>query len=87
VLETRQFAMGMLIHTPENSQILKTLKVSSSTPLLVLPVVMLRKVVAVVIVSADMDSLGRRLQELQKLVHKSSLAFEMLIIKNKILMT
>lgn len=31
--------------------------------------------------------LGRRLAELQKLVRKASLAFEMLIIKNKILMT
>lgn len=87
VLETRHFAMGTLIHTPENIQILKTLAVGSSTPLLVLPVVMLKKVVAVVVVSAEMDALGKRLQELQKLVHKASLAFEMLIIKNKILMT
>jgi hypothetical protein len=34
-----------------------------------------------------MEALGRRLTELQKLVRKTSLAFEMLIIKNKILMT
>jgi hypothetical protein len=87
VLETRQFAMGTLIQTPENSQIIKALKVGSGTSLLVLPIVMLNKVVAVVVVSADMDALGTRLQELQKLVRKASLAFEMLIIKNKILMT
>jgi acyl-CoA synthetase (NDP forming) len=48
---------------------------------------MVKKVVAVVVVSAEMDALGKRLQELQKLVYKASLAFEMLIIKNKILMT
>jgi hypothetical protein len=48
---------------------------------------MLNKVVAVVLVTADMDALGRRLAELQKIVRKASLAFEMLIIKNKILMT
>jgi len=41
----------------------------------------------VVVVSAGMDALGKRLLELQKLVYKASLAFEMLIIKNKILMT
>jgi hypothetical protein len=87
VLETRQFSMGTLIQTPENMQLLKALGVSSATPLLVLPIVMLNKVVAAVVVSADMDALGKRLQELQRLVYKSSLAFEMLIIKNKILMT
>lgn len=87
VLETRQFSMGTLIQTPENSQLLKALGVGSGTPLLVLPIIMLNKVVAAVVVSADMDALGTRLQELQKLVHKASLAFEMLIIKNKILMT
>jgi hypothetical protein len=48
---------------------------------------MLNKVVAVVLVTADMEALGHRLNELQKLVRKASLAFEMLIIKNKILMT
>ncbi len=87
VLETRQFAMGTLIQTPENIQLIKALAVASGTPLLVLPIIMLKKVVAVVVVSADMDALGTRLLELQKLVYKASLAFEMLIIKNKILMT
>jgi hypothetical protein len=79
--------MGSLIHTPENRQILKVLNIRPETSLLVLPLVMLNKVVAVVLVTADMDALGRRLVDLQKLVRKASLAFEMLIIKNKILMT
>jgi hypothetical protein len=87
VFDTHRFSMGTLIQTPENAQILKALGVGTGTPLLVLPIVMLKKVVAAVIVSADMEALGKRLLELQKLVHKASLAFEMLIIKNKILMT
>ncbi len=87
VLETRQFAMGRLIQTPENVRLLRVLGVGFDTPLLVLPIVMQKKVVAVVVVSAEMDALGKRLQDLQKLVYKASLAFEMLIIKNKILMT
>lgn len=87
IYETRQFSMGTLIQTPENLELLSVLGVSSTTPLLVLPIVMLNKVVAAVVVSADMDALGKRLQELQKIVYKASLAFEMLIIKNKILMT
>lgn len=87
VLETRQPVMGTLGLTPENMQLLKALGGGPGTPLLVLPIIMHNKVVALVVVSADMASLGRKLQELQKLVYKASLAFEMLIIKNKILMT
>jgi hypothetical protein len=87
VIESRNFSMGTLINTPENRLILKTLNLRPETSLLVLPVIMLNKVVAVVLVTADMDALGRRLAELQKIVRKASLAFEMLIIKNKILMT
>lgn len=87
VVESKNFSMGSLINTHENRQILKTLHLKSEISLLVLPLVMLNKVVAVVLVTADMDALGRRLNELQKLVRKASLAFEMLIIKNKILMT
>ena len=79
--------MVILANTHENRQILKRLGISPEKSLLVLPVIMLNKVVAVVLVTADMDDLGRRLAELQRLVRKASLAFEMLIIKNKILMT
>ncbi|MDD2539670.1 MAG: hypothetical protein PHH28_01335 [Desulfuromonadaceae bacterium] len=87
VLETRQFSMGTLIQTPENMQILKTLRTLSTTPLLVLPIILLNKVVAAVVVSGEMEALGKRLLELQRVVYKASLAFEMLILKNKILMT
>ena len=87
VLETQQFTMGRLIQTPENVRLLGVLGVGFDTPFLVLPIVMQKKVVAVVVVSAELDALGKRLQDLQKLVYKASLAFEMLIIKNKILMT
>lgn len=87
VLDTKTFVMGSLVATAENRQLLAILKVSPDKPLLAIPLIMLNKVVAVVIVSAEMDSLSRRLNELQKLVRKASLAFEMLIIRNKILVT
>ena len=45
------------------------------------------KVVAVIVVSAEMATLDERLPELQKLAGKAVLAFEILIIKNKILQT
>ena len=87
VVTSRTFSMGMLVNTPENRQILKILHIRPETSVLALPLVMLNKVVAVILVTADMDALGQRLQELQRLVNKASLSFEMLIIKNKILMT
>jgi hypothetical protein len=87
VVESRNFSLGSLVITPENRQILKIMDIRPETSLLVLPVIMLNKVVAVVLVTVDTDDLGHRLSELQKLVRKASLAFEMLIIKNKILMT
>jgi len=87
VSETRAFCLGPLITTPENRRILEVLALTDDAPLFVVPVVMLGKVVVVVLVSADMDNLGPYLDELQNLIKKMSLVFEMLIIKNKIVMT
>lgn len=87
VIATSHFHMGPLNNSQSNNQLTDALKSAPERSHLIMPVIMLNKVVAVVIVLADMDALGKRLQELQKLVYKASLAFEMLIIKNKILMT
>lgn len=87
VVQESRYFMGPLAATADNGPIISALQLAEGDIVLALPVVMLNKVVAVVIVSAEMEALGKRLQELQKLVYKASLAFEMLIIKNKILMT
>lgn len=87
VISTSHFHMGPLNNSPGNKQLTDALKSTPEQFHLIMPVIMLNKVVAIVIVLADMDALGKRLLELQKLVYKASLAFEMLIIKNKILMT
>ncbi|NVN89210.1 MAG: hypothetical protein HXX11_01290 [Desulfuromonadales bacterium] len=86
VVETRAFALGPLVSTPENLRILQVLALADDTPLFAVPVIMMGKAVAVVLVEADMDDLVPRLNELQNLIRKMSLAFEMLIVKNKILM-
>lgn len=87
VISESRYVMGPLVDNSANAPISASLQLSPDDLVLVIPVVMLKKIVAVVIVSAEMEALGRRLQELQKIVYKSSLAFEMLILKNKILMT
>jgi hypothetical protein len=87
VITTSHFHIGPLNNSPGNKLLTEAMKSTLERSHLIMPVIMLKKVVAVVIVLADMDALGKRLQELQKLVYKASLAFEMLIIKNKILIT
>ena len=79
--------MGPVNATAGNRPIAESLQLSPHDTLLAIPVIMLNKIVAIVLVSADVEALGQKLQELQKLVYKASLAFEMLIIRNKILMT
>lgn len=86
VSETRNFILGQLTPTPDNQRILEALSLTDDAPLFAAPVVMAGKAVVVALVSADMDDPGPRLNELQSLLKKTSLAFEMLIIKNRILM-
>lgn len=87
VITTAHYHMGPLNNCPGNRQLNDALRSSPDSSHLIMPIIMLNKVVAIVIVLADMAALGKRLHELQKLVYKASLAFEMLILKNKILMT
>lgn len=87
VFETGQHFAGVFDHSPENSQLLRVLGSAAGTALLVLPLAMQKKIVAAAVISSGEDDPGKRLEELQKLVYKASLAFEMLIIRNKILMT
>ena len=84
---TGQFSTGILVQTQENNNLLNFLQLPLNSPLLVMSLVMQTKVVAVVVVSARLETIDARLQELQKLVNKAVLAFEILIIKNKILQT
>jgi hypothetical protein len=80
-----QFSIGILAQTPENSHLLTFLQLPPDAPLLVMSLTMQTKVVAVVVVSAGLATLDERLHEIQKLAAKAVLAFEVLIIKNKIL--
>lgn len=87
VMLSRNFAIGPIVDNPCNRQILYLLKAATSSCLMALPVIMQENVVAIVLVSADRDTFRWRMMELEKLVYKMSLAFEKLIIKQKILMT
>ncbi len=83
--ETRSFSLGPLTPAPENRRILEALALTDDAPLYVAPVIMTDRVVAAVLALADAEELGPRLNRLQLLIKKMALAFEMLIIRNKIL--
>ncbi len=86
IVDSRDSVVGPLVNTAVNRQILEVLGIRSETAMIAQPVLMLNKVVAVIMVPAEMELQAQRLDEVRLLSRKASLAFEMLIIKNKIMM-
>jgi hypothetical protein len=87
VVQSRAYILDKLQENACNRKILTQTKIPPSKELLVMPVILLDEVVAVVMVSVDRETFKWRMLELGKLVRKMSLAFEKIIINNKILMT
>ncbi len=83
----RHYFFGPLSETATNLPIIRSLKLAASDTVLALPVVMNTRVVAMIIVSSDFIRLQQRITELQKLVYKASLAFQILVMRNKLLQT
>ena len=87
VEETKTHHLGPMAPTPANRFLLQT--VGAGTPLnnLLLPLMMMGRVVAVLYIEGGNQPMNDKLPELQKLLNKASMAFEILIMKSKILMT
>ncbi|MBK5277054.1 MAG: hypothetical protein JJE30_18665 [Desulfuromonadales bacterium] len=87
LLAGKQLYFGALSETSANLPVIMALKLPRFNPVLLLPVVMNERVVVVLVVSADEEVLQRKLSELQKLVNKASLIFQILVLKTKLLQT
>ncbi len=87
VNDGRSFYLGPIPDTPENARMIAGLGGGSPSSALLLPVIMMGRVVAVIYVDGGTQPVGDRLADLQKLIGKATIAFEILILKNKILMT
>jgi hypothetical protein len=87
ILTGKQYFLGPLSESDFNMPIIRALKLGSRDAVLSLPVVMNDRVVAMIVVSSDGTSLQQRVSELQKLVYKTSLTFQILVLKNKLLQT
>jgi len=83
----KHYFSGPLTKLPANLPLIQALDLSIFSSIVALPVIMNDRVVAMIVVSADTASLQRRLEELQKLVYKASLTFQILVLKNKLLQT
>lgn len=87
VADGKSFYLGPLTDTPANTKILTALEGGKPACALLIPLLMMGRVVAIFYVDGGAGDLGDRVVDMQKLIGKAAMAFEILILKNKILMT
>lgn len=78
---------GPVAGTPANLRLLRALGGGEPEGVAIVPLVMNNRVVALLCAAGKMELLGTRQKHLQVIARKGVLAFEVLILKNKILMT
>jgi len=84
VIESKNFFIGQLLSPTD----LKTASAvgGKDQPAILLPIILMNRVVAILCVVDSLEGLTRGLNELQKIAMKSAMAFEILIMRNKIQM-
>jgi hypothetical protein len=87
VNDGRSFYLGPIPEMPGNARMLAGMGGGTPSSALLIPLIMMGRVVAIIYVDGGKEPLADRLADLQTLVGKASIAFEILILKNKILMT
>ena len=87
VNDGKSFYLGPIPDTKGNARMLAGIGGGSPSSALLLPLTIMGRVVAIIYVDGGNEPVATRLTDLQKLVGKAGMAFEILILKNKILMT
>jgi len=87
VTEGKSFYLGAIPDSTGNSLMISEMGGDTPSSALLVPMMLMGRVVSIVYVEGGKEPLANRLADLQKLVGKVSMAFEILILKNKILMT
>ncbi len=85
VADSRGFHLGPIPRTPFNSMLLQEMGGRVPEWALLVPLLMIGRVVAVLYVDAPGVNLGPYLVQLQKLTAKAAMAFEILVLQNKII--
>jgi hypothetical protein len=86
VAEGKSFYLGPLTTNPLNQRILAALGGTPSASALVMPVVVFGRVVDILYLEGGEGDLADSLPEVQRLLNKAALAFEILICRDKILL-
>ena len=84
VIESKNFCMGQLL-SPTDLKAASAIG-AKDNPAILLPIILMNRVVAIICVVDTLEKLTRSLNELQKIAMKSAMAFEILIMRNKIQM-
>ncbi len=84
VIESKSFCMGQL-HSPTDLTAASAMG-ANDNPAILLPIILMNRVVAILCVVDSLEKLTRSLNELQKISQKCAMAFEILIMRNKIQM-
>ena len=86
VSEGRSPVLGPLLRTPFNSLLLQELGGEIPKTVLLLPLLMLGRITAILYLDGAESDLREKVPDLQQLTAKMVMAFEILILKNKIMM-
>lgn len=84
IIESKNFCMGQLL-SPTDLKAASAIR-ANDNPAILLPIILMNRVVAIICVVDTLEKLTRSLNELQKIAVKSAMAFEILIMRNKIQM-
>ena len=84
VAETSSFLLGPVPRTPFNSMFLQEIGGRVPQTALLVPLLMMGRVVGIIYVDGQGEELSEKLFELQKITLKAAMAFEILVLKNKI---
>ena len=85
VTDSKSFYLGPLARTPFNSMMLQAFGDGVPDTALLVPMLMMGRVVGILYVDGKNLNLGESLPDLQNLTTKASMAFEILVLKSKIL--
>jgi hypothetical protein len=85
VAEGKSYYLGPIPRSPFNSMILQEMGGTVPAAALLVPLLMMGRVVGILYADGRGVDLGEKLFELQKLTAKAAMAFEILVLKNKIL--
>ena len=85
VVETSSFLLGPIPRTPFNSMFLQEIGGRVPPTALLVPLLMMGRVVGIIYVDGTGEELAEKLFELQKITIKAAMAFEILVLKNKII--